>query len=422
MMTRSDYPGIEETVFRCELDNGLRLIMVPKPGFSKIFAFFAVKYGGMDLNWEQGGRVKKSPEGTAHFLEHKMFDMSEGSADLLLAANGAQANAFTDSDMTAYLFECSDHFEENLRILLRFVTEPYFSPESVRKEIGIINQEILMCEDEPYWRANRNLMNCLFKEHALRYSTIGTRQSIAQITPEILTSCHEAFYVPSNMVLCVVGDVDPGRFEEIARDCLSGNGPAGSVHLLGREGGPAIRPLIEERMDISRPVFMFGCKIEPPPSGEEFMMRCTLCDLACDALFGESSPLYSRLYARGLINGSFEGSSELFDGAGYSFARGESDEPEKVVDEIIKEAERIAREGIDEKLFKRLKRSSFGSSLKELNAFEMTAWNLCGASFHSADYYRFPDWYESIGVAEASRFLAETFTRERSALSIVRPL
>ncbi|NLT39156.1 MAG: insulinase family protein [Clostridiales bacterium] len=421
-MVRSDYPGLGETVLRGELENGMRLILVPKPGFSRVYAFLAVKYGGMDLRWDKNGEIFCAPEGTAHFLEHKMFETDEGSADLLLAANGAQSNAFTDSDMTAYLFECSDRFEENLRILLQFVAEPCFTQESVRKEVGIINQEILMCEDEPYWRVNRNLMNSLFKEHALRFSTIGTRESIAQITPEILKSCHEAFYVPSNMVLCVVGDVDPERFVSTARDNSPGRGPRAAAHLHGREAGPPVRPYIEEKMDIARPVFMFGCKTEPPPTGEDFLPRSMLCDLACDALLGGSSPLYARLYTRGLINGSFEGSSELFEGAGFVFARGESDEPEKVAEEILREAERIARDGIDEELFKRLKRSSFGSRLKELNAFEMTAWNLCDASFHSADYYRFPEWYERIDIGEASRFIADTFTEERSALSVIRPL
>ena len=255
-MVRSDYPGLGETVLRGELENGMRLILVPKPGFSRVYAFLAVKYGGMDLRWDKNGEIFCAPEGTAHFLEHKMFETDEGSADLLLAANGAQSNAFTDSDMTAYLFECSDRFEENLRILLQFVAEPCFTQESVRKEVGIINQEILMCEDEPYWRVNRNLMNSLFKEHALRFSTIGTRESIAQITPEILKSCHEAFHVPSNMVLCVV--VRGSERRTTAYD----NSPSGPAPPLictaGRQ--PPVRPYIEEKMDIARPVFMFGLK------------------------------------------------------------------------------------------------------------------------------------------------------------------
>ena len=78
-----------------------------------------------------------------------MFDTREGNALQELAKNGAEPNAFTSNAMTAYYFDSTEHFEENLRILLSFVSIPYFTDESVAKEQGIIGQEIRMIEDNP---------------------------------------------------------------------------------------------------------------------------------------------------------------------------------------------------------------------------------------------------------------------------------
>ena len=100
------YPALGETVYEDTLPNGLRIITVKKPGFHKTLAMFATCYGGADRRFRLGDDWIDTPAGVAHFLEHKMFDMSDGSNALTtLYAKGATANAFTSSDMTAYLFE-----------------------------------------------------------------------------------------------------------------------------------------------------------------------------------------------------------------------------------------------------------------------------------------------------------------------------
>ena len=138
-----------------------------------------------------------------------MFDTEDGNALQDLAANGASPNAFTSNAITGYYFESTEKFEENLRILLSFVSIPYFTKESVEKEQGIIGQEIRMYDDEPEWRVYLALMECLFQNHPIRTSVAGTVESIAEITHETLYACHKAFYNPANMVLTVVGNVKP---------------------------------------------------------------------------------------------------------------------------------------------------------------------------------------------------------------------
>ena len=141
-MKQTFYKRIGESVYRETLPNGLQICVVPKPGYAKRYAFFATRYGGMDIRFQLDGKWLDTPAGIAHYLEHKMFDTKEGNALQELAKNGAEPNAFTSNAMTGYYFSSTEHFEDNLEILLSFVSIPYFTQESVAKEQGIIGQEI----------------------------------------------------------------------------------------------------------------------------------------------------------------------------------------------------------------------------------------------------------------------------------------
>ena len=227
-MKETFYERIGEAVCRERLSNGLEVCVVPKPGYAKKYAFFSTRYGGMDMRFRLDGVWHDTPAGIAHYLEHKMFDTKDGNALQELAKNGAEPNAFTSNAMTAYYFDSTEHFEENLRILLSFVSIPYFTDESVAKEQGIIGQEIRMIEDNPDWQIYTRMLRAMYHRHAARTSIAGTVESIAEITADTLYDCHKAFYTPANMILTVVGDVDPAEVVRAARE------------VLPRESGPAI--------------------------------------------------------------------------------------------------------------------------------------------------------------------------------------
>ena len=257
-MQKIEYPSVGE-VFYCDtLPNGLKLSVIPKPGFARCFAQFATRYGGADRRFRLGGSFIDTPMGVAHFLEHKMFDMPSGDNALaVLAANGAQPNAYTSSGVTAYHFESTSGFDENLRMLLKFVSTPYFTDESVRKEQGIIGQEIRMGEDDPDRVIYDELLRCLYDHHPVRDSVAGTVESIAEITPETLYNCHRIFYNPGNMALAVVGDVDPEAVRDAAVEIL----PAEAGEVPGRDYGAPEGPLpakarFTRAMAVSAPQFL----------------------------------------------------------------------------------------------------------------------------------------------------------------------
>ena len=367
------------------------------------------------------GRWLDTPAGIAHYLEHKMFDTKEGNALQELAKNGAEPNAFTASSLTGYYFDCTEHFEENLKILLRFVSVPYFTQESVDKERGIIGQEIRMVEDTPDWRVYTNLLECLYHSSPARVAIAGTVESIAEITPETLYACHKAFYDPANMMLCVVGDVKPDEIAAIAEEILPNSRGEVIERDYGQEDMRVVEKCRREAMEVSMPQFLVGFKCPPAADGAALMRQDIIADIACDILLGDSSPLYQRLYDKGLINGSFGYSFDILPGAAYVYAGGDSNDPRAVKAAILAETERLLKDGIDADYWMQLQRANFGSTLKSLNSFESVAMSAVEGCFHGYDPFQFPEFYESISRQDLLDFIRENICEDRAALSAIYP-
>ena len=420
-MKETFYERIGEAVCRQRLANGLEVCVVPKPSYSKKYAFFSTRYGGMDTRFRLDGKWLDTQAGIAHYLEHKMFDTREGNALQELAKNGAEPNAFTANAMTAYYFDSTEHFEENLRILLSFVSIPYFTAESVAKEQGIIGQEIRMIEDNPDWQIYTRMLRALYHNHAARTSIAGTVESISHITADTLYNCHKAFYTPANMILTVVGDVDPIHVADLANRLL----PKLSGPVIERDYGEEPETVAEKEtvmeMEVSAPQFLAGFKCAPAAEGSDYMRANILGDLACDILLGDSSPLYQRLYEQGLINPSFGGAYEMLPGVAYLYAGGDSRDANAVTDAILQEAERLAAEGMDEAYFQRIRKASFGANLRGLNSFENIAVTLTEGYFHGYDPLRFPEVFDSITAEDIAAFLKTNVTAEHMVLSRIVP-
>jgi predicted Zn-dependent peptidase len=421
-MNKLDYTALGETLYTTTLENGLPIFVVPKPGYRKSFAVFATNYGGADRDFTLAGEEKHTPAGVAHYLEHKMFDTPDGDALMTLNATGANPNAFTSEAMTAYHFECTDHFEENLKTLLSFVSVPYFTEQSVQKEQGIIGQEIRMCEDSPDYVVYTNLMQCLFAHSPLRDSVAGTVESIAQITPEVLYACHKVFYHPSNMALCVVGDVEPDTVERIAREILTPE----AAEKPGRDYGPAetLEPLTalrEQSMEVSAPIFLIGAKTGPTGIGPGTLKERITAGLALRCLCGRSSPFYLRLYSQGLLNTTFGSSTDYAAGQGMVAFEGETKDPQAVLQALTQEIQRVSREGFDKGLFQRQKKASLGGRIRALSNFSGLAISLvegCFAGYQPLDSFALLD---EITCADAQAWVNTYLKPERLAMSVIYP-
>ena len=423
-MNRVHYPKLDETVYSGKLENGLTVKVVSRPGFTKRLAYFVTDFGSIHTDFQLEGQEYHVPAGIAHYLEHKMFDMP-GDRDVSreFASWGAVTNAFTSYDMTAYYFSCTENFSGCLRLLLEFVSTPYFTEETVAKEQGIIDQEIGMSLDSPDNRIFERLMEAAYHTHPVRVPILGTSETIRQITAETLHLCHRAFYTPGNMMLCVVGDVDPAEVEAIALEVL-GKEPRPVAKKLRNWPEPLTCPekLTKCAMEVAMPTFSMAFKCDPLLLGAEGIRQEMVADLAAEALFGESSALYLKLYEQGVIDSAFGGGFETIDGCAMLISSGDSETPERVRDEIIARAAELAETGIPEEAFLRMKRSALGRRIRDLDSFDSTCFRLCACHFADFDYFDFPAVYRQITSEEIREFLARVVREEYCSLSVITPL
>ena len=422
-MNKISYQRVGETLYRTELPNGLTVLVLPRPGFQKAYAHFATRYGGADRRFFLNGVWEDTPAGVAHFLEHKMFDMADGSNALqTLSAAGASPNAYTGSSVTAYHFSCTEGFYDNLRTLLTFVSQPYFTAESVAKEQGIIGQEIRMCADNPGFANYYGLLASLYARHPLRESVAGSIESIAEITAETLYHCHEAFYRPCNMVLCVAGDVNPERIAAMAEEILPPARQEKPQRDYGdAEGLAAAESRWEKHMAVSQPQFYMGAKFAPAEAGLPRLRQELGAELMLSALLGESSPFFQKLYKDGLLNRRFASQPDYSADAAHILMVGESKAPEKVLEMLRKKRDDVSANGFDAARFERCRKALYGVYLQSLGSVEF-----CGRALAEGFFagYTMPELFDvlpAISAEECAQMAGEMLADERLALAVVRP-
>ena len=423
-MDKISYPELDETLYRETLENGLTVMVVPRKGFTKKLAYFVTDFGSIHTDFTFEGQTYRAPAGVAHYLEHKLFDMPGGrDVSAEFASYGAMTNAFTSYDLTAYYFSCTQHFDKCLHLLLEFVSTPYFTEESVEKERGIIDQEIGMNEDNPDTKIFENLMCALYENHPIRIPILGTSETIREITPQVLELCHRAFYTPGNMMLVVVGDVEAEEVTAIARDVLgTQKREVAKKHQDWPEKMTYVAQETTASMEVTMPMFNLAFKSEPLGNGEASIRREMVADLAAEALFGESSELYLKLYEQELIDSSFGGGFETTDGCALLLCSGDSDDPHAVREAIVQQAEKIVKEGISEEAFLRMKRSALGRRIRALDSFDATCFRICAYHLSGFDYFRFPEVYRQIQAEEIVEFLGSIVKLDRCSLSIIYPV
>ena len=412
---------LKESVFCAEHPSGLEIRVMPKEGYDSAYAVFGVKYGSIDTFLKkEDGTFEPIPEGTAHFLEHKLFESEELDAFELFAKTGASANAYTSFEKTAYLFKGSSNIDKSLDYLLDFVQNPYFTAETVKKEQGIIGQEIRMYQDLPDWMVMFNLLRALYKDNPVRVDIAGTQESIAKIDDKLLYNLYETFYNPSNMVLCIVGNVNPDDVFAKVEKSIKREKKKVPERKFAVDTPKANQKYIDCKLAVGRKQFLLGYK-EAIKSPEISIDDESASNVMLEALFGKSSSFFSKNYNDGIIDTTF--GSEIFNGFGFSAVMigGSADEPEKVAELIKAEIENAKKNGIDKSAFERAKKKLYGRTVMCYNDIDDIA-NLL-MSLYFTGYKPF-DEVESIKNVTYEMVMnrLNTLNEEGCALSVILPI
>jgi len=403
-MEKINYQTLQETLYYEEMSNGLKVYLLPRKGFSKTYGLFSTRFGSIDTTFVPIGEDKmiRVPDGIAHFLEHKMFEMPNGDASEQFATLGAQTNAFTSSSRTAYLFSTTSHEQQCIELLLDFVQDIYLTDENVQKEKGIINQEIGMYDDDPDWRCYFGSIQNLYQQHPVKIDIAGTVETVSMIDKETLEKCYHTFYHPSNMMLFVVGNIEPVKTMEMIRNNQEKKHFAQKMEIK--------RACIDEpkdidkkseslMMDVVMPKVIVSMKINDRLTEPHDKLKRELSmNLLLDLLFSKSSLLFEEWTRLGFINDSF--SANFTQERDYAFLQigGDSFQPERLRDEVFNLIEHFSSYQILEKDFERVKKKNIGMLIGMFNSPESIANMFSRYYFEGIMVFDFIDCISSLTI------------------------
>ena len=397
--------------------NGTTLAFIPKKNYVEKQAMICFKYGSTHNNIVIDNNNISLPAGIAHFLEHKMFEKKDYNIFDTFNKLGGNVNAYTNFLSTTYYFNCVDNFYDNFKELLNLVSNPHFTKENVEKEKGIIEQEIKMYDDDPYWRVFFNLMNLMYDENnPITKDIAGSVEDIKKINEDMLYECYNNFYTKDNCIIICCGDIDDKIKVEnyILKNLDLNNKKTGFIQKYEDKCGGKSN-YVEKKMGINQKIFNIGFKnVEKNVTIFDKMVSNKI---VLDIIFGKSSLFYEKLYKKGLIDNNFGFDFNNFnDNSSYIFS-GISKEPKEIIKYINQEIELFKNKGIESKDFNRIKNKHIGGFIRKFNIID----NIVSmeADFFS-NGFNIKEYYKSIqNISLENVEKALSYFEDNSYLSVI---
>ncbi len=413
---------LSEKYYKTVHESGLTVCVFPKD-MSTTYGVIAVNFGGSVTEYEKNGEKVILPEGCAHFLEHKLFDNSDGSnADDVFSSLGAYCNAYTSNDKTAYYFSTTENEEKCLEHLLYFATDPCFTNESVKREIGIIAQEINGCIDDPYDRCYIGMLEGMYHNDPVKFEICGSEKSISRITPETLYKCCQDFYIPSNMVLCVSGRLTPEKVLEYVDKRFQNKAVSRPEIRKFIEPASVVSPYVEKELLIGNTIFSIGIKdVEMPSDSKERFKRAESINILLNMMFSESGEFYLEMLNEGLLSPGFDVGYSSNSTTAYVMMSGESDEPRVLLERIKEYIKKCLENGFDERDFNREKKCMYASYVLEFDSTEDIVFSLNSYAWEGIDLFEYPKIVGEIRFEDMLPLAKDIFKDEFFTLSVVKP-
>lgn len=414
---------IKEKLYVEKLSNGLTVIILPKKTRKK-YIVWSTNFGSIDNKFYAPGEDKLTimPDGIAHYLEHKLFEQENGRNSLdVLTSIGVDANAYTTNDHTAYLFECTDNFDEALEEFMNYVQNPYFTDENVEKERGIIEQEIMMYDDEPVWSLYMNALKCMYKDNEINIDVAGTKETIAEIDKDKLYKIYDSFYRPDNMIIVLAGDFEPESALEKIKYRMTLEAVEEETRRVYNEEQPEIvEKYIEKEMDISMPCILIGYKDNDIKSNK--IKKDISIEILGDLLFGKSSETFEELYESGKILSEPSINYEFSKTYAHTLIQVQTNYVDEVIKVIDEKIEKMKQTGINEEDFNRAKKKIYGEFIKDYNEVSTISSIIVADYFKNINSFDYFEEFKVVSKEYVEKVLKEIFVEDRKVISVIKPI
>ena len=413
---------IKEKIYIEKLENGLTIMVVPKKT-RKRYIVWSANFGSIDNKFYAPGEniLTVVPDGIAHYLEHKLFEQENGTNSLdVLSSIGVDANAYTTNDHTAYLYECTENFEEALDEFMNYVQNPYFTDENVEKERGIIEQEIMMYDDYPEWVIYMNAMKCLYKDNEMNIDVAGTKETIAKINKEKLYKIYNSFYRPENMIIVLSGNFVPEEIiEKVKSKITMKSNPNETKRVYNKEQPEISQKYIEQNMDVSMPMALIGYKDND--LNHEVIKKDIAISILGNIIFGKSSKLFEKLYEEGKIFSEPSINYEFSKTFAHILIQLQTNFVDDVINEISQTIGNLKRDGIEEEDFERSKKRIYGDLVKDYNDVSNIASGIVADYFRDINSFDYFEEFSSINKEYTEKILKELFVDSKKVVSVIKP-
>ncbi len=413
---------IKEKLYIEKLENGLTIMVMPKKTRKK-YIVWSANFGSIDNKFYSQGEENLTtvPDGIAHYLEHKLFEQENGKNSLdVLTSLGVEANAYTTNDHTAYLFECTDNFDEALEEFMDYVQHPYFTDENVEKERGIIEQEIMMYDDYPEWAVYMNAMKAMYKNNEINIDVAGTKETIAQIDKDKLYKIYSSFYYPSNMIIVLAGDFNPKEILEKIKEKVILKNTEDVKRVYNEEPEEIVEKYVEKEMNISMPTIIIGYKDNN--LNENKIKKDIALEILSTILFSKSTEFFKKLYEEGKLLTNPTTNYEFSKTFAHFLIQVQTNYVEEVIKEIDNQIEKVKENGISEEDFLRAQKAVYGNYIKDYNDVSNIASIIVADYFKNINSFDYFEEFKSVNKNYVEKVLKELFVEKRKVVSVIKPV
>lgn len=395
------------------LNNGAMCYVLPKKGYNEKEVMIAFNYGSENTDFYTENVNISQPYGIAHFLEHKMFEDKDINIFDNFSKLGLSANAYTNFDTTAYYFSGCDNIDKGFDLLMKMVSELYVTDENIKKEKGIITQEINMYKDDPYWQIYFNVLKAMYSKNSIRESIAGDVEDIEKITVDMLEKSYQSFYTYENCVIIGCGDFDSEKFFEQAEKLKLR--PGNTVKNKVKDS--IYKKEYTVNMTVNKPIYHIGFRDSLKSNTTD---RICITNIIMNLLFSPSSMLYNNLYNNRLIDNSF--SFEVLEGIDYGAAiiKGEGGNYNRIIDEILSEIKNYIAYGIAKDNIERIKgklKTQMLFNSENISSLVSLAADCYSKNTEILDIY---NNYDKIDIENIINTLKEQYTYDNMVLALIK--